>query len=80
MSCVFGMFKNKVATAMLSRRDEMEKEERVTSCIFLFAVKLLVNQKMTTWKAQANQQHHRGWKYLLSVLHNGRVSRSLKIC
>lgn len=77
MSCMFGMFKNKVATAMLSRKGEMEKEEWETPHIFLFAVKLLVSQKKTTWKAQ---QHHRRWKYLLSVLHNVWVSSSLKIC
>lgn len=51
MSCLFGMFKNKVATAMLSRKDEVEKEKRVTPHIFLFAVKLLVSQKKT-WKSQ----------------------------
>lgn len=52
ISCIFVMFRNKVATAMFSRKDEVEKEEKVTPCIFLFALKLLVSQKKKTWKAQ----------------------------
>lgn len=48
MSCIFGMFINKVATAMLSRKNEMEKEERVTPHMSLFAVKLFVSQKKTS--------------------------------
>lgn len=82
MSCMFGIFKNEVATAMLSRKDDTEKEERVTPHIFLFAVKLLVSQNRRHGKLKvvANQQQHREWKYLLSVLHNAWLSSSLKIC
>lgn len=38
MSCIFGMFKNKASTAMLSRKLKMEKEERVTLFICCEAV------------------------------------------
>lgn len=48
MNCVFGMFINKVATAMLSRKNEMEKEKRVTPHMSLFAMKLFVSQKKTS--------------------------------
>lgn len=45
ISCIFVMFKSKVATPMFSREDELEKEEKVTPCVFLFALRLLVNKK-----------------------------------
>lgn len=35
MSCMFGMCKNKEATAVLSRKAKMEKEERIALCIFI---------------------------------------------
>lgn len=41
----FVIFKNKVATTVFSRKDEMEKEEKVTPHLFLFALKLLVTQE-----------------------------------
>lgn len=37
---------------MFSRKDGMEKKEKITLNIFLFAWKLLVSQKKKTWKAQ----------------------------